>query len=76
MIRPESIRLVPVDGAELRGHVETLSFVGDRQRAVISGVAARPIMIDVPNSVALKIGDRIGLTVDPSAVRLLPGEPS
>jgi putative spermidine/putrescine transport system ATP-binding protein len=76
MIRPESIRLVPVDGAELRGHVETLSFVGDRQRAVISGVAAKPIMVDVPNSVALKIGDRIGLTVDPSAVRLLPGEPS
>ena len=49
-----------------------LSFVGDRQRAVISGVAAKPIMVDVlPNSVALKIGDRIGLTVDPSApVRL------
>lgn len=76
MVRPESIRLVPVDGAELRGHVEALSFVGDRQRAVISGVAAKPIMVDVPNSVALKIGDRIGLTVDPSGVRLLPGEPS
>jgi putative spermidine/putrescine transport system ATP-binding protein len=76
MIRPESIRLVPVDGADLCGHVETLSFVGDRQRAVISGVAAKPIMVDVPNSVALKVGDRIGLTVDPSVVRLLPGDPS
>ncbi|MBO0719007.1 MAG: ABC transporter ATP-binding protein [Rhizobiales bacterium] len=74
MIRPESIRLVSVDGAGLFGHVETLSFIGDRQRAVIIGVAAKPIIVDVPNSVALKVGDRVALTVDPGAVRLLPGD--
>jgi putative spermidine/putrescine transport system ATP-binding protein len=74
MIRPESIRIVPAEGAQLRGQVETLSFVGDRQRAAIGGVAAKAIMVDVPNSVPLKIGDRVGLAVDPNAVRVLPGD--
>jgi putative spermidine/putrescine transport system ATP-binding protein len=72
MIRPEAIRLVPAEGAGLSGRVETLSFVGDRQRAAISGVAAKLIVADVSNSVPLKIGEQVGLAVDPDAVRLLP----
>jgi len=75
MIRPESIRIVGAEGAELCGQVETVSFVGDRQRAAIGGVAAKPIMVDVPNSVLLKPGDRVGLAIDPTAVRLLPPDP-
>jgi putative spermidine/putrescine transport system ATP-binding protein len=51
-----------------------VSFVGDRQRAAIGGLAAKPIMVDVPNSVALKPGDWVGLTVEPSAVRLMPSD--
>jgi putative spermidine/putrescine transport system ATP-binding protein len=74
MIRPESIRIVSPDSAELCGQVEAVSFVGDRQRAAIGGVAAKAIMVDVPNSVPLKTGDRVGLAVDPSALRLLPGD--
>jgi putative spermidine/putrescine transport system ATP-binding protein len=64
MIRPEAIRIVPTDGAQLCGQVEAISFVGDRQR----------VMVDVPNSVALEPGDRVGLAIDPSAVRLLSGD--
>jgi len=75
MIRPESIRIVAAEGAGLCGQIETVSFVGDRQRAAIGEVAAKPIMVDVSNSVALKPGDRVGLAIDPSAVRLLPPEP-
>jgi putative spermidine/putrescine transport system ATP-binding protein len=74
MIRPESIRVIPAEGAGLCGQVETVSFVGDRQRAAIGGVAAKSVMIDVPNSLALKPGDWVGLAVDPSAVRLLPAD--
>jgi putative spermidine/putrescine transport system ATP-binding protein len=74
MIRPEAIRIVPTDGAQLCGQVEAISFVGDRQRAAIGGVAAKTIMVDVPNSVALEPGDRVGLAIDPSAVRLLSGD--
>ena len=74
MIRPESIRIVAAEGAGLCGRIETVSFVGDRQRAAIGGVAAKLIMADVPNSVPLKPGDRVGLAIDPGAVRLLPPE--
>jgi hypothetical protein len=28
----------------------------------------------VPNSVAIKAGDRVGLAIDPAAIRLLPGD--
>ncbi len=41
MIRPESIRIVAPDGAALSGQVDSVSFVGDRQRASISGAAAK-----------------------------------
>ncbi len=76
MIRPETIKIVTADGAALSGQVDSISFVGDRQRASISGAAAKPIMADVPNSVTFKVGDRVGLAIDPSAVRLLPGDAS
>ncbi|HUC48629.1 MAG TPA: TOBE domain-containing protein [Xanthobacteraceae bacterium] len=72
MIRPESIRIVAADGASLAGQVDSVSFVGDRQRAWIGGVAAKAISVDVPNSIAIKAGDRVGLAVDPQSIRLLP----
>jgi putative spermidine/putrescine transport system ATP-binding protein len=74
MFRPESIRLVAVEGAHLAGLVDSISFVGDRQRASISGAAGKTIMADVPNSVPVKAGDRVGLAIDPAAIRLLPGD--
>jgi putative spermidine/putrescine transport system ATP-binding protein len=74
MIRPESIKLVAVDSAALSGLVDSVSFVGDRQRVSISGAASRPLMADVPNATGIKTGDRVGLSVDPATIRLLPGD--
>jgi putative spermidine/putrescine transport system ATP-binding protein len=74
MIRPESIRVVAPDGAALAGRVDSVSFVGDRQRAWIGGVAAKAISVDVPNSITIKAGDRVGLAIDPQSIRLLPGD--
>ena len=72
MVRPESIAIVAVGSASLTGEVTNVSFVGDRQRLSISGAADRPIMVDVPNTLMVKAGDRVGLSVDRSAIRLLP----
>ena len=44
------------------------------QRLAVSGAASKPLLLDVPNSVAVRAGDRVGLAVDPAAIRLLPGE--
>ena len=72
MVRPESIAIVAAENAGLTGEVTSVSFVGDRQRLSVSGAADRTIMVDVPNTLMVKAGDRVGLSVDPSAIRLLP----
>ena len=74
MIRPETIGIIEPKSAGWCGRVDAVSFIGDRQRLTIAGAAARPIMVDAPNTIAVKPGDRVGLTVDPAAIRLLPGE--
>ncbi len=74
MIRPESVRIVAAEGATLSGQVESVSFVGDRQRLTIVGAAASPIIADVPNSLCVAAGDRVGLSVERDAIRVLPRE--
>ena len=68
------IAVTAPDGAKLTGKVERVSFVGDRQRLAVSGAAPRPLMIDAPNTLSINVGDRIGLSIAPQDVRILPGE--
>ena len=74
MIRPENIRVVEAGSAQLSGIIDSVSFIGDRQRLVVSGVSSKPLTIDAPNTVQAKAGDGIGLSISPDAVRLLPSE--
>ena len=74
MIRPETIGIVDASGASLWGIIDSVSFIGDRQRVVVSGAAARPLTVDAPNTIAAKAGDRVGLRIAPASLRLLPPE--
>jgi putative spermidine/putrescine transport system ATP-binding protein len=74
MVRPETIRIVGEGDASLRGLVDSVSFIGDRQRIVVSGASDKLLVIDAPNQTAVTIGDHIGLSIAPAAVRLLPRE--
>src|SRR6185312_13943672 len=74
MIRPESIRVAKPKSAPLSGTVDSVSFVGDRQRLVVSGAANKPLNVDAPNTIQVKASERIGLLIAPEAVRLLPSE--
>ena len=76
MIRPESIRVVEPTDAALSGQVEAVSFTGDRQKLTISGAANKAIQVDIPNSLDLRPGQRVGLSVPPDAIRILPVEGS
>jgi putative spermidine/putrescine transport system ATP-binding protein len=71
MIRPETIAIVEATGALLRGTIDSVSFVGDRQRMIISAASDKPLTVDAPNTVQAKAGDRVGLSIAPQAVRLL-----
>jgi putative spermidine/putrescine transport system ATP-binding protein len=72
MIRPETIGIVEAGSAPLSGAIDSISFIGDRQRIVVSGVSDRPLTIDAPNTIRVEIGERVGLSIAPNAVRLLP----
>ena len=74
MIRPETIRVKAAEGASLSGIIDSVSFIGDRQRLVVSGASNRLLTVDAPNTVQAKSGERIGLSISPDAVRLLPPE--
>ena len=74
MIRPETIRVVEAGSAPLSGLIDSVSFIGDRQRLVVSGVSGRLLTVDAPNTVVAKAGERVGLLISPDAVRLLPPE--
>jgi putative spermidine/putrescine transport system ATP-binding protein len=74
MIRPETIRIVAPDGGPLSGTIDSVSFIGDRQRFVISGAGPKPLTVDAPNTIAAKAGERVGLSIAPDAIRLLPSE--
>jgi putative spermidine/putrescine transport system ATP-binding protein len=74
MIRPETIRVVDAASAPLSGTVESVSFIGDRQRMVVSGASATFLTVDAPNTVRAEAGERIGLLIAPDAIRLLPPE--
>ena len=74
MVRPESIRLVEIGAAPLKGIIESVAFNGDRQRLVVGGASDKPLTIDAPNTVQAKPGDHVGLSIAPDAIRLLPPE--
>ena len=74
MIRPETIRVTKAGAAPVSGIIDSVSFIGDRQRLVISGASSRLLTIDAPNTVQAEPGERIGLSISPDAVRLLPPE--
>jgi putative spermidine/putrescine transport system ATP-binding protein len=71
-IRPETIGVVEAAGAPLSGTIDSVSFIGDRQRMVISGASDKFLTVDAPNTVKAVAGERIGLLIAPDAVRLLP----
>ncbi|MEH2469012.1 putative spermidine/putrescine transport system ATP-binding protein [Nitrobacteraceae bacterium AZCC 2161] len=74
MIRPETIWIVGEGDASLTGTIESVSFIGDKQRIVVTGASDRPLAVDAPNTIVVSVGERVGLSIAPEAVRLLPKE--
>jgi putative spermidine/putrescine transport system ATP-binding protein len=74
MIRPESIAIVAAGSAPLTGTIDSVSFIGDRQRMVVKGASSKSLTVDAPNTVKAKAGERIGLMIAPDAIRILPSE--
>jgi putative spermidine/putrescine transport system ATP-binding protein len=74
MIRPETIGVVEAASVPLSGIIDSVSFIGDRQRMIVSGASDKLLTVDAPNTIKAQAGMRIGLSIAPDAVRLLPPE--
>jgi putative spermidine/putrescine transport system ATP-binding protein len=74
MIRPESIGIGAPTAATCCGIVESVSFMGDRQRLTLSGVTERPLTVEIANSIDVNVGEKVGLMIDPQSIRILNGE--
>lgn len=72
MIRPETIGIVAAGSAPLSGIIDSVSFIGDRQRMIIGGASNKFLTVDAPNTIKAKAGEKVGLLIAPHAVRLLP----
>jgi putative spermidine/putrescine transport system ATP-binding protein len=64
----------PLNASSTGGIIDSVSFIGDRQRMVVSGASDKLLTVDAPNTVLAKAGERVGLLIAPDAVRLLPPE--
>ncbi|MGJ5177076.1 ABC transporter ATP-binding protein [Bradyrhizobium oligotrophicum] len=74
MVRPETIGIVAAHASGLTGIVDSVRFAGDRQRVVVRDAADRLLAVDTPNKTRISVGERIGLSIAPDSIRLLPEE--
>jgi putative spermidine/putrescine transport system ATP-binding protein len=72
MVRPETIGIVEAGSTPLSGIIDSVSFIGDRQRMIVSGASDKLLTVDAPNTIRAKAGEKVGLFIAPAAVRLLP----
>jgi putative spermidine/putrescine transport system ATP-binding protein len=75
MVRPEAISVIDADAAPLTGVVDSIRFAGDRLRIMVRDAAPKLLALDAPNTLKVGVGDRIGLSIAPESIRLLPSEP-
>ena len=70
LVRPEDLQLAAPEPGRGRAEVERRTFLGDRVqlRLLVQGQA--PLTADVGRDSAIRVGDTIGLSVDPT--RLMP----
>jgi putative spermidine/putrescine transport system ATP-binding protein len=74
MIRPETVGIVEAGSTPLSGVIDSVSFIGDRQRMIVSGASNKLLTVDAPNTIRAQAGEKVGLSIAPDAVRLLaPG---
>lgn len=66
--RPEDAYLADPANAQLRGHVESTAFLGERTRLTIGGAAPDALLIDVAGRVELARGTPVGLSIAQDAL--------
>ena len=74
MVRPEAWRIGPAEGPGISGLIEEIMLLGDRLELQVATPIGRQCVVVLGYS-PVRIGDKVGLSVDPDHVHFLPKEP-
>jgi putative spermidine/putrescine transport system ATP-binding protein len=66
--RPEDAYLADPAHAQLRGHIESTAFLGERTRLTVGGAAPDALLIDVAGRVELARGTPVGISIAQDAL--------
>jgi len=66
--RPEDAYLAEPAHAQLRGHIESTAFLGERTRLTVGGAAPDALLIDVAGRVELARGTPVGISIAQDAL--------
>jgi putative spermidine/putrescine transport system ATP-binding protein len=66
--RPEDARLADPASAQLRGHIDSTAFLGERTRLTIGGAAPEPLVVDVAGRIELARGTPVGISIEQDAL--------
>ncbi|ACD17046.1 ABC transporter ATP-binding protein [Paraburkholderia phytofirmans] len=66
--RPEDAYLADPAHAQLRGHIESAAFLGERTRLTVGGAAPDALLIDVAGRVELARGTPVGISIAQDAL--------
>ena len=66
--RPEDAYLAYPAHAQLRGHIESTAFLGERTRLTVGGAAPDALLIDVAGRVELARGTPVGISIAQDAL--------
>jgi putative spermidine/putrescine transport system ATP-binding protein len=66
--RPEDARLADPASAQLRGHIDSTAFLGERTRLTIGGAAPEPLFVDVAGRIELARGTPVGISIEQDAL--------
>lgn len=71
-VRAEDVRLD--DNSPLRAKVISVTFMGTHYRIALQGLAPEPVFALHAALNAPKVGDTVGVSIDPAAILMLPNE--
>ena len=66
LLRPEDIQVTPAPEGAV--HVSHRVFLGDRTHLRVTTPEAGELLVDAPRDCPLRVGDRVALSINPSAL--------
>lgn len=67
-VRQEDVKIVDPDQARLRGTVTGRVYLGTHYKLTVSGACAEPVTVSVQGTLAPRVGDLVGLEIDPQSL--------